>query len=493
MSKDKVLVLLPNQLFHSVKELEFDLIVFIEEYHFFSLYSFHKAKLAYHRATMKSFQKKLEKQGLKTLYIEHHQMEASLTHWDPYLIQQDWTQVSFFSPYDNWVQKALDQWSDRVEINYLTSPMMINSEHSYFDNQFKKNKTILHHHFYKAQRKKWKVLVDGQGEPLGGQWSFDHDNRKKYPKNKTPPDMTTLGERVEWNEAILYVEAHFPDNPGSLTTHSTYPIDHESAHKWLKDFLKHRFIEFGDYEDAILSEESWINHSVISPMLNTGLIEPKEVISTSIEYAAQQNIPINSLEGFIRQILGWREFMMGLYLTVGSEMRTRNYWGFDRSMPEAFYSGTTGIPPIDQTIKKLLGTAYNHHIERLMVLGNFMLLCEIKPDDVYQWFMEMYIDAYDWVMVPNIYGMSQFSDGGIFATKPYIAGSNYILKMSNYPKGEWTEIWNALYWRFISKHADFFSKNFRTKMIYANWQRQAPEKQQKHLKIAEDYLQRLYQ
>lgn len=166
---------------------------------------------------------------------------------------------------------------------------------------------------------------------------------------------------------------------------------------------------------------------------------------------------MNSLEGFVRQVLGWREFIRGIYHVVGSKQRTTNYWGFTRKIPQSFYDGTTGIVPLDNVIQKLVKTGYSHHIERLMVLSNFMLLCEFDPDEVYRWFMEMYIDAYDWVMVPNVYGMGQFADGGLMCTKPYISGSNYVLKMSDYKKdGKWTEIWDGLFWRFMHVHRDFF-------------------------------------
>jgi deoxyribodipyrimidine photolyase-related protein len=161
-------------------------------------------------------------------------------------------------------------------------------------------------------------------------------------------------------------------------------------------------------------------------------------------------------------------------------------------MPKAFYTGETGIPPVDKTIKRLVDSAYNHHIERLMILGNFMLLCEINPDEVYKWFMEMYIDAYDWVMVPNVYGMSQFADGGFMSTKPYISSSNYVLKMSDYPKGEWTEVWNGLFWRFVYKHYEFFSSNPRTQFMAGNIRKMSKEKLDNHINIAEQFLEKLY-
>jgi deoxyribodipyrimidine photolyase-related protein len=183
--------------------------------------------------------------------------------------------------------------------------------------------------------------------------------------------------------------------------------------------------------------------------------------------------------------------MRGVYISKGSYERTKNFWGFKRKIPKSFYDGTTGIPPIDDTIKKVLKTGYCHHIERLMVLGNFMLLCEFDPDEVYQWFMELFIDAYDWVMVPNIYGMSQFADGGLMATKPYISGSNYLMKMSDYKKGEWQEVWDGLFWRFMHVHSDFFLSNPRLSMLVKMFDKMPEEKQKQHLVNANSFIDKL--
>ena len=244
----------------------------------------------------------------------------------------------------------------------------------------------------------------------------------------------------------------------------------------MNDFLRNRFFDFGKYEDAILKDEIFLHHSVLTPMLNVGLLTPKFIINQSIAFANNNDIPINSLEGFVRQIIGWREFIRGIYQVKGSTQRTTNFFQFKRKIPPSFYDGTTGIEPIDDTIKKVLKTAYCHHIERLMILGNFMVLCEFDPDEVYRWFMELFIDAYDWVMVPNVYGMSQFSDGGLMATKPYISGSNYLRKMSNYKNGSWQEVWDALYWNFIDKNRDVFIKNPRMKFMVSMYDKMNDEK-----------------
>jgi deoxyribodipyrimidine photolyase-related protein len=275
-----------------------------------------------------------------------------------------------------------------------------------------------------------------------------------------------------FEEAKEYTQRNFPNNIGSLNEGIIYPIGFKESKAWLQQFLEHRIMEFGDYEDAIVQKEILLNHSMLTPLLNVGMITPLKIIQNTLEFNMSKQVPINSLEGFVRQIIGWREFIRGVYVAKGREERTSNYWGFNRKIPKSFYDGSTGILPVDETIKKILKTGYCHHIERLMVLGNFMLLCEFDPNEVYRWFMEMFIDAYDWVMVPNVYGMSQFADGGMMSTKPYISASNYLIKMSDYPKGAWQEIWDALFWRFMNKQRNFFLKNPRLGMlikIYDQW------------------------
>jgi deoxyribodipyrimidine photolyase-related protein len=270
-----------------------------------------------------------------------------------------------------------------------------------------------------------------------------------------------------------------------------YPISFDSAHEWLIQFLNNRFQEFGIYEDAMVAGESILHHSVLSPLINIGLLTPEEVLNETLHYVAKNNIPLNSFEGFIRQIIGWREFIYQVYARAGSQQRTRNYWGFKRKIPTSFYSGNTGIVPLDDAIQKLQKTGYNHHIERLMIIGNFMLLCEFDPDEVYVWFMTLFIDAYDWVMVPNVYGMSQFADGGIFATKPYISGSNYILKMSDFKSGSWQKTWDGLFWNFMDRHRDFFLKNPRLGMLVRSWDKMSPEKREIHLNEAKSWFEKL--
>jgi deoxyribodipyrimidine photolyase-related protein len=218
------------------------------------------------------------------------------------------------------------------------------------------------------------------------------------------------------------------------------------------------------------------------------LLTPAQVVDEALKAAERDAIPMASVEGFIRQVIGWREFMKVVYDRAGTPQRNSNFWNFSRKIPASFYTGTTGIVPVDDVIRKLNKTGYAHHIERLMVLGNFMLLCEFEPNEVYRWFMEMFVDAYDWVMVPNVYGMSQFADGGLITSKPYISGSNYLLKMSNYPKGEWTTIWDALFWRFINKHRSFFTQNPRLGILVKTFDKMPEQKRQLLEQTAQKYL-----
>ena len=319
--------------------------------------------------------------------------------------------------------------------------------------------------FYKKQRKRYNILIDKDEKPTGGSWSFDKDNRKKLPLGISLPEQIKFRYDSEFYlKSANFVENNFSDNYGTIKDFN-YPINHQQAEKSFDDFLQNKFSQFGPYEDAISDIDSTLFHSVLTPYLNIGLISPKEVIDKTLEFAKDNSVPINSLEGFIRQVIGWREFIRGVYETNGVKQRTKNFWNYKKSMPNAFYNATTDLEPVDNCLTRLLDKAYLHHIERLMILGNIFCLLKINPDQVYNWFMELFIDAYDWVMVPNFYGMSQFSDGGIMSTKPYISGSNYILKMSRYKKGNWSELWDALFWNFINENRTFFKKNPRMSMM----------------------------
>ena len=488
-------IVFPHQLFEKSPLFKTDAPVYLlEEYLFFKQYPFHKQKIAFHRATMKRYADFLQKdKNMVVCYVESTEDISDIRLFIPELKRQGIEHINYIDPTDNWLQKRLDNSFHETGITatQYKSPLFLNSKEDlapFFKSDQKKYHQTT---FYTEQRKKRNILMDSDGKPTGGKWTFDNENRKKYPAKKTPPSIQFPDVDDYYKEATHYVSNHFSDHLGSLTEHSLYPTNFETTKRWLHQFFEQRFMEFGVYEDAIVAENSILNHSVLTPMLNVGLITPKEIIEECLLYAKQNNVPINSTEGFVRQIIGWREFIRGVYESRGSEERTTNFWKFKKKIPASFYDGTTGILPIDKTIKKVLKTGYCNHIERLMVLGNFMMLCEFDPDEVYKWFMELFIDAYDWVMVTNVYGMSQFADGGLMATKPYISGSNYLMKMSNYKKGDWQETWDGLFWRFMHTHRDFFLSNPRLGMLVRMFDKMPAEKRQKHIKKAETYLQTL--
>jgi len=469
-----------------------DTIYLVEEWLYFKQFNFHKQKIAFHRASMKFYENYLQSKKIKVIYIDSTNELANIKNLIPYLKKSGVDAFDYIDTTDYWLEQRIIKACSNSSIKATKnrSLLFLNSSEE-ITTFFSDRKRMFQTDFYKYQRQSRNILLEQNQKPLGGKWTYDDENRLKYPKGKTPPKVDFLKPNLFYKEAISYTNKNFADNYGLLATEFIYPTTFTESKTWLQDFFATRFFEFGAYEDAIVSKENILHHSVLTPMLNVGLLTPQYIIDEALQFASNNEIPINSLEGFIRQIIGWREFMRAVYELKGKEERTKNYWGFTRKIPPSFWNGTTGIEPIDDTIKKVLETGYCHHIERLMVLGNFMLLCEFDPNEVYRWFMELFIDAYDWVMVPNVYGMSQFADGGLMATKPYISGSNYLMKMSDYKKGEWQTIWDGLFWRFMDTHRTFFLQNPRLGMLVRTFDKMQLSKQQVHLANAEKFINAL--
>jgi len=488
-----VSLVFPHQLFQENPALQKGRTIYlVEEWLFFRQYNFHQQKLVLHRASMQFYQQWLIDQGFQVIYIDTNDLLQDCRQLVKQLANEQTTEIHVSALVDDWLEKRLVQGcgKNQIELIIHKSPNFLNSKES-VEGYFSKRKTYFQTDFYTWQRKERKLLLETDGKPLGGQWTFDSDNRKPFPKKGIAPAMKQFGDNAFLAEARAYVQQYFPNNYGTVNAPHLFVISFQEAQQWLEDFIANRFEHFGIYEDAIVAKEVVLHHSVLTPMLNVGLLNPQQVLDKVILSAEAHQIPLNSLEGFVRQIMGWREFIHLVYEREGRKQRTTNYWKFSRKIPASFWTGNTGIAPIDLTIKKLLDTGYSHHIERLMVLGNFMLLCEFDPNEVHQWFMELYIDAYDWVMVPNVYGMTQFADGGLMTTKPYISGSNYLMKMSDYPKGDWQPIWDGLFWRFMHVHRDFFLKNPRLGMLVKTFDKLNPEKQQLHLANAERFLAKM--
>ena len=464
----KIFLVFPNNLFNPFpKDFKESQVFLIEEEFFFKVLPFHKHKLAFHRASMKSYFSHLKKKGIKVNYIE---AVSSLSNVFNLIISlgknYQIDEIVAFDPVDDWLEKKIKRAASFInsKLTFIENPLFINQKKDllYY---FSKNRRYFQTEFYINQRKKLSILIDEFGHPIGGSWTYDKENRKPYPKNKKPPDISFFLIDEFYKEAISYVEKNFPHNVGKINENFLLPNNHQEASLFFDDFLKKRIFDFGLYQDAILKDHLIINHSLLSPLLNVGLVSPQQVIKEALKVYSEKKIPLNSVEGFLRQIVGWREFIRGVYQFKGGYQRTKNFFGFKKKMPLEFFEGKTGIESFDNTVKKIKDFGYCHHIERLMILGNFFLLCEIDPDEVYRFFMSYFIDAYDWVMVPNVYGMSQYADYGLMSTKPYFSSSNYILKMSDYQKGDWALVWDGLFWRFLIKYRNILYKNPRMRFI----------------------------
>ena len=483
----KTLILFPNQLFSKINFDDFDQVLLIEHPLFFGTdeyqpQAFHKQKLVFHRATMKEFYNKIKHKNKQYLNYDQSSLNQIKSN---YRI----TDLSVFNPEDYLIERRLNRWFPKHQ--KLSSPAFINSNKE--NQEFLQNGKKIMRDFYQYQRRKLNILLDETGKPISGKWSFDSENRKKIPKSILD-DLPVLEPKKKSkivDEAIKYIEKNFPDNPGSIDNFY-YAVTRSEAQKELQNFLNQRLSNFGTFEDAIVPGRNLLFHSLLTPYLNVGLLTPLEVVNLTLEHSKNNDIPLNSIEGFVRQIIGWREFMRAQYRLRGTKMRNSNHWEHYHKMPKCFYDASSGIDPVDDVIRRIIETGYTHHIERLMTLGGFFFLCRIDPQEIYKWFMELFIDSYDWVMVPNVYAMSQNSAGGLITTKPYFSGSNYIRKMSHYKDGEWSKVWDGLYWSFIFDHQKALSKNPRWSIMCRLGQKMDQEKVKEHKKNAREFLAKIH-
>ncbi|RAX15543.1 cryptochrome/photolyase family protein [Pseudarthrobacter sp. AG30] len=505
-------LVLPHQLFEKHwEETGTDTVfVLIEHDLYFRQYAFHSHKLVLHRASMARFARRLRGLGYDVVVLASDRTRTSRVQLAELVRQRRPLSVTWFDVVDDWLEQDLAagladggyrlRSEDVLETpNFLTARTQI-------DDWFSHNRPRMQD-FYIWQRRRLDILVDN-GEPAGGKWSFDAENRKKLPRGHVPPtvsrfrdhpalqqqgafDLDALAEPSlaapsrhsdeasrEVGLAIEWVSQEFPDAPGDPRLFA-WPTTTREAREHLQEFVSERLGGFGPYEDAISAEHPFINHGLLTPVLNIGLLDPREVLDTALDGAGAAT-SLASLEGFARQVIGWREYMRATYRVRGRRMRTANLLNHRNRPGAGWWDARTGLAPVDLVISRVLATGYAHHIERLMVLGNAMSLLRIHPDDVYAWFMEMFIDAYDWVMVPNVYAMSQFAAGADITTKPYVSGSNYLRKMSDLPAGEWMADWDGLYWSFIDDHRPVFERNPRSRMVVSLWDRMDPAVKDNH-------------
>ena len=451
-----------------------------EDYELCTYFKFHKHKLILFLSAMREYRDLLVKSNFICKYYKLDEQKVSYKYekkLELFIKENDIEKLKLFEIADSFFRKRIVNFCNKrnIELNFIQSPMFM-SDRKLINNYFEKNKKPFLNNFYKLQRINQNILIEKE-LPVGGKWSFDEDNRKKLPKKIEIPKLKLPLENKNIKDVKILINKKFKSHPGD-TNGFLLPTNRDSALAWLQSFFNDRFKNFGDYEDALSSESNIVFHSLLSPLLNIGLIVPTEVIKAALEYHKKNKIPLNSFEGFIRQIIGWREFIKGTYDKYEDQMVNGNFWNHKRKLTSSWYDATTGIEPLDHFIGEVNTCGYTHHIPRLMIISNIMNLTGIHPQEIYRWFMEMFVDSSDWVMVPNVFSMGTFSDGGIFATKPYICGSNYILKMSDFKKGDWCDVVDGLYWNFIERNMNEIKKNYRMSMM-ANAYKKISEERKK--------------
>ncbi len=368
-----------------------------------------------------------------------------------------------------------------------------------FDAWAEGRKELRMEYFYRQMRRKTGLMMDGD-EPAGGKWNFDHDNRKPAQPDMlrsaamqfTPDDVT--------EEVLSLVGERFSSNFGTLRPFH-FAVTRGQALRALDHFVKYLLEGFGDYQDAMLQDDAFLHHSLLSPYINLGLLNPLEVCQRVEQAWKEGDVPINAAEGFIRQIIGWREYVRGIYFREGPDYTARNVLGHDRALPAMYWGNATQMNCMAHAFRQTDVEGYAHHIQRLMVTGNFALLAGIAPGDVHEWYLSVYVDAYEWVEAPNVIGMSQWADRGIIASKPYVSSGNYINKMSDYcgscaysvkeKTGPSSCPFNTLYWHFLDRHRERFEGNRRMRMIYHSWDKMDESKRSDILDTADAILRRL--
>lgn len=477
----------------------------------------HKLKIVFFLAAMRHHAAALVDSGRSVSYFRLEEsfetpFRDRLRRW---LVENRLSELHVYEPNDRFMLGWLRQTaaSARCRLIVHPSPAFLTDQDDWAAYTTRYRRRFLAE-FYTWQRRRLGILCESDGSPVGGKWSFDVENRKPWPSGRRPPEWPRIdgcGPKIDGlfgppddadpvvAEVEALVEEAFSDHPG-VASPLPFPATRRGAQEWFERFVTERLADFGPYEDAISQSHPLLHHSLLTPYLNSGLLTPAEVLARVLQEA--DRVPLPSLEGFIRQVIGWREFVRGidrdysdryagLFDGDGEWSRFPNALGATRRLGPQWWNGTTGLPPLDATIERVLATGWAHHIERLMVVGSAMLMCDVKPGEVYRWFMEMFVDSADWVMAPNVLGMSQFADGGYFATKPYLSGSAYLRKMSDYPGGPWCDVWDGLYWRFVARHREMLSANPRLAVMVGGVDRLKPDRRERIFSAAEQFVCRV--
>jgi deoxyribodipyrimidine photolyase-related protein len=433
----------------------------------------HPKKIVFVLSAMRHFATQLEEDGFDVAYIRLDSEASRGSFTDTlkaFVEEREFERIVVTEPGEFRVRTAIDRWPDEtgIEVECREDDRFFVSRDAFGD-WADGRKQLLLEHFYRAQRKRTGLLMDGS-EPAGGRWNFDADNRSPADADLEFPQPGRFEPDAVTREVIGLVKDRFPDHFGEPEPF-WFAVTAAQAEEAFEHFLEHSLPRFGDYQDAMLADQAFLYHSVISPYLNAGLLDPRRLCEAAERAYRDGDAPINAVEGFVRQILGWREFIRGVYWHHMPEYAQRNFLAADRPLPAAYWGAETDLNCLRQVVRQTREEAYSHHIQRLMITGNYALLTGVEPRAVHEWYLAVYADAYEWVEMPNTLGMATFADGGVVGTKPYAAGGAYINKMSNFcqdcrydvkkKEGEEACPFNYLYWDFLLRHREAFADNRR--------------------------------
>lgn len=448
----------------------------------------HKKKIAFIFSAMRHFAVALRDAGYQleyTQYDDPNNKTSLFEHAELAVKRHSISQIVVAHAGEYRLHKDISQWGKKLKVDLeICEDNRFLAPTSFFSGWADGRKQLRMEYFYREMRKEHRLLMEGN-EPVGGKWNYDSQNREKPPKNLQVPSPTTFTPDAVTNDVIALVKREFSDHFGDLDDFH-YAVTREQAKQVLADFIEHRLVNFGQYQDAMIQGEPWMYHSHVGFYINTGLLSARECMDAAEQAYVSGQAPLNSVEGFIRQILGWREYVRGFYWHLMPEYKQKNYLNAKRDLPELYWGGPTKMNCLKQCVKETKQNAYAHHIQRLMVLGNFALLAGLDPEQVNEWYLIVYADAYEWVELPNVSGMILFTDGGMLASKPYAASGAYINKMSNYCSqceysvkekiGQQACPFNYLYWDFLIRHKSSLRKNPRMAMIYSTLEKMDPKR-----------------
>ncbi|MBC06046.1 cryptochrome/photolyase family protein [Thalassospira sp.] len=463
----------------------------------------HRQKIVMILSAMRHFANELRDQGFEVEYFDYQDRPvASFTEALKAAIDaHDIKHVVITQPGEWRVKHEIESWSEKLGVSVDIRPDdRFFAPLEAFEDFAKDRKELRMEYFYRGLRRETGILIEPDGKPVGGQWNFDHDNRKRLPDDVTPPAPKTFAPDKITQALLDRAMDDFPDALGNVTSFG-WPVTRKNALIALDQFITHRLPCFGDYQDAMTVKSATLYHSLISPCINIGLLLPDEVCRAVEKAYHEGKGPLNAVEGFIRQILGWREYVRGLYWYLGPDYGSDNHFKAKRPLPGFFWDGDVPMNCLKQAIGETLENAYAHHIQRLMVIGNFALLAGLDPKEVCDWYLAVYIDAFEWVELPNTFGMALYADGGKMASKPYAASGKYIDRMSDYCQGcqfnprknTGTDAcpFNALYWHFMDRNADKLGNNPRLGMPYRNWARMKDDNKRELIDQADAFLAKL--